>query len=82
MYYDLGLDLRSKEELMAQVKPVRDNIINVRGLLKQYESEGHHSTIPLHLNQGSKYLFIASGDDQNFDMTRHVSKNYNHVIKK
>ena len=77
IFYDLGLHLGSKEEMMSKVKHVRDNIVNVRGLSDLYEFEGHHSTIPLHLNQGSKYLFIASVEDQNFDMTRTVSKKSN-----
>jgi len=65
-----GYFLGDMAQVMSNVKHVKGNIINVLQLNDLLEFEGHHSTIPINLNKDAKFMFIASGDDQNYDMKR------------
>ena len=63
-------------QVMTKVQPVKGNLVNVLRLSDLCDFEEHHSTIPLNLNKNAKFMFIASGDDQNYDMKRNVSTNF------
>ena len=65
-----GIWFEDMEKLMSKVKRLDGNIVNLQSLSDFYKFEGDKSTIPFHKNRKARYMFVAGGDDQNYQMQR------------